>query len=110
MKINMSVKIFAAATALLFASAVAATTVSPPANAAGVSYLSSPSGWTPMYYAPNTQYSNVKVWDSNGTKFQMICWLDNAGHRWFYGQEFSRGYYGYVTAGYVYNQARVGHC
>lgn len=96
--------------ALVAGLALVGATVTP-ASAAGVSKLSGPNGSkVPVYYLPNTQYSRVEIWDKSGTKFQMRCWLDNAGHRWFYGQEFSRGYWGYVTAGNVANQITVGRC
>ena len=95
--------------AVMATAAVLGLTASP-ASAANLSYLYNGGGSVPVYYAPNTSASNVKVWAPSGTKFQMICWLDNAGHRWFYGQEYSRGSYGYATAGVVKNQITVGHC
>jgi hypothetical protein len=77
---------------------------------AATSTLNNGGGSVPVYFAPNTQYSNVKVWAPNNTRFQMNCWLDNAGHRWFYGQEYSQGAWGYATAGVVKNQISVSHC
>lgn len=69
-----------------------------------------------MRYAP-TSLTNVKVWIPNGTAFQMICWVDHqnftgnyTSRRWFYGQEYSRGSYGYVHSSYVFRQIRVPHC
>jgi hypothetical protein len=81
------------------------------ATASATPYVWSTNGsnYVPMYYAPNTQYSNVKTWMLNGTRFNMICWLDNWGNRWFYGQSYT-GYWGYVTAGPVRNQISVRHC
>ncbi|SFF35277.1 hypothetical protein SAMN05216251_11267 [Actinacidiphila alni] len=83
----------------------------PAATAAGNTYVwDDGASSVPMYFAPNTSASNVKIWMPNGTRFTMNCWLDNAGHRWFYGQEFTHGYWGYVTSGPVRNQTAVGGC
>jgi hypothetical protein len=53
----------------------------------------------------------------NGTKFAMRCWADHRGYngnydsaRWFYGQAFNTGSWGWVHASYVYYQKRVPHC
>lgn len=97
---------------LMVAAMLLGGTVAAQPAAAASTYVWSTNGSSsvPMYFAPNTQYSNVKVWMPNGTRFNMDCWLDNAGHRWFFGQEFTQGAWGYVTAGPVRNQTRVPHC
>ena len=73
-------------------------------------------GKIPMYYAPTDQIA-VKVWSPNGTWFDMHCWVDFEWYkgnywtnRWFWGQEYSGGYWGYVNASYVANQTTVPHC
>jgi uncharacterized protein YraI len=63
---------------------------------------------TQVYYAPNTQYSSYFT-VPNGERFVMHCWLDWAGHRWFYGQTWNHGY-GYVISTWVINQTRVPSC
>lgn len=64
---------------------------------------------TNVYLAPNTN-SNPSHTVYKNTKFQMNCWLDNQGERWFYGQIFDNGAWVYVQAVKVTSQARVGHC
>ena len=76
---------------------------------AGVSYLTN-GGWIALYGAPSIQYSQPIQWSRNGTKFQMICWLDNEGRRWFWGQVFDTGRHLYARADQVGAQSRVGHC
>jgi hypothetical protein len=54
----------------------------------------------------------------NGTKFRMWCWADvprsytgnYSSRRWFYGQSYNNGAWGWVHSSYVYYQTRVGHC
>ena len=45
-----------------------------PASAASLSYLYNGGGSVPVYYAPNTQYSNVKVWAPSGTTLRGPSW------------------------------------
>ena len=89
-----------------------------PASASAHTFVWNNHGsYVPMYYAPTTLYNNVKLWMSNGTYFDMRCWTDNQNftgnyttNRWFWGQEYSHGYWGYIHASYVYNQTSVPHC
>lgn len=106
----MKRRFFSAAMGILMATVGVVGMSTTPASAASLSRLNNGGGNVPVYFAPNTQHSNVKVWAPNNTKFRMICWLDNAGHRWFYGQEHSQGSYGYATAGVVKDQIQVGSC
>lgn len=57
------------------------------------------------------------TWMPNGTKFAMRCWADHHGftgnyysRRWFYGQAFNTGSWGWVHSSYVYYQKSVPHC
>lgn len=89
----------------------------PPASATALAYQWNNRGsYVPMYYAPTTA-TNVKVWSRNGTKFLMICWTDwqwatgnYTSNRWFYGETYSTGSYGYVHSSYVNNQGAVPRC
>ena len=53
----------------------------------------------------------------NGTKFAMNCWTTHYGfngnywsNRWFYGQSYRNGSWGWVHSSYVYYQKSVRHC
>jgi hypothetical protein len=54
----------------------------------------------------------------NGTKFGMSCWADRSysyygnysSPRWFRGQSYNNGAWGWVHSSYVYYQVRVPHC
>lgn len=54
----------------------------------------------------------------NGTKFRMYCWADSprsytgnyASKRWFRGQSYRNGAWGWVHASYVYYQDAVKRC
>lgn len=70
-----------------------------------------PLSWYPGY---NGYYRDVMP---NGTRFRMSCWVDHGLYtgnyrtaRWFYGQSYHTGGWGYVAASYVINQTRVPHC
>jgi hypothetical protein len=79
-----------------------------PAAAANTYLWNDVRGSVQVYYLPNQGASNS--FDvPNGERFVMNCWLDNAGHRWFYGQTWNHGW-GYVWAAWVYEQTPVPPC
>lgn len=93
------------------------SSVATPAHALSTYVWNNYKSAVPMQYAPTSAYNNVKVWIPNGTKFAMSCWEDFQWYygnyntnRWFWGQEYSGGYWGYVNASYVRNQTTVHHC
>lgn len=82
-----------------------------PAQASGISYVweRDANGWVADYSAPNVN-TIPHHWSKSGTKFQMRCWLDNQGERWFFGQIFDTGSFVYIRAYQVRNQISVGGC
>lgn len=76
-----------------------------------------PNGWwVPMQYGP-TNAGYVQSWLKPSSRFKMICWTDYKGYtgnyysvRWFWGQSYYNGSYGYVHSSYVYYQTAVPHC
>ncbi len=73
-------------------------------------------GVVPLENGP-TDYGNPYLWMVEGTRFRMTCFKDFKGItgnyysvRWFYGQEYSRGSWGYVHSSYVKSQTYVGRC
>jgi hypothetical protein len=66
-------------------------------------------GYVLMYAVPH-EGTNPRAYPDNGTKFDMRCWQDQNGFRWFWGQEFETGEWGYIRAQWVYNQVSVKGC
>ena len=86
------------------------------ADHSGVTVRNYSSSYVAMRYAP-TSVVNVKVRVPNGTSFRMTCWLwgqtftgNYRSAKWFYGQEYSRGSWGYIHSSYVLNQITVPRC
>ena len=86
------------------------------ANSNGVYVYNKYGSSVPMRDAPTSEF-RVKVWMPNYTKFRMLCWTDKQWYtgnyrtnRWFYGQDYSRGSYGFVHASHVINQITVPRC
>lgn len=87
-----------------------------PAEAANTIVWNSRGSSVPMYYAP-TSATYVKAWLPNSSRFTMLCWVDHQSYygnystnRWFWGQTFAGGHYGYVNASWVYYQKSVPRC
>ena len=73
-------------------------------------------GSVPLKFAP-TPHVNTDTDIPNRKKFKMHCWVDFKWHdgnyntnRWFYGQEYNSGHWGWVHSSYVINQERVPAC
>ncbi len=88
-----------------------------PAMAGGPIVYNQRGNYVPMYYAPTPYNINVKNWMPNSTRFNMRCYEDfqwfngNYGsYRWYYGQAFNTGQWGYVHSSYVYYQWSVPRC
>jgi hypothetical protein len=69
-----------------------------------------------MYPCP-TASCYVRSWMPNSSHFAMVCWVDNTwsygnywSNRWFWGQSYGIGAWGYVNASYVYYQVWTPHC
>lgn len=74
-------------------------------------------GVVPLRHAPEGTSLKTQLWMVEGTKFRMKCWTTHqnftgnyTSNKWFYGQEHSRGSWGYVHSSYVVNQTSVGRC
>lgn len=87
-----------------------------PALAGGPIVYNQRGGSIAMRWAPTTN-AGVTHWLPQSSRFLMVCYTDfqwyNGNYnsnRWFYGQTFAGGYYGYVHSSYVYYQTRVPHC
>ena len=100
----------AAGITLTLAATAGITAAAGPASAAINTYVwNDVRGYVLMYPAPS-EATNPRAYPDNGTKFDMRCWEDNGGFRWFWGQEFETGRWGYIRANWVYNQVSVNHC
>lgn len=73
-------------------------------------------GVVPLEYGP-TDAGNPRLWMTEGTRFKMKCWKNHKGitgnyysSKWFYGQEYSRGSWGWVHSSFVKNQSTVDRC
>jgi hypothetical protein len=101
-------RLIAMSAALMAVSTGAAVATASPALADAPYVWDDVQGSVSIYYLPNqdaSNYFNVR----NGMQVSMICWLDNAGHRWF-NIETMDGDYGYVWAAWTYNQVTVPSC
>ncbi len=90
-----------------------------PAFAGGPIVYNQRGGSVPMYGVPSDA-SGVQVtyWLKQSSRFNMICYVDQRfnsygnywSNRWFYGQTFDGGHYGYVHSSWVYYQWTVRRC
>ena len=87
-----------------------------PAYAGGPIVYNQRGSYVPMMYAP-TSNVGVQHWMRNSTRFDMRCWTDKqwfngnyGSSRWFWGQAYDTGSYGYVHSSYVYYQWGIPHC
>lgn len=104
------VKRSVAAVALAVAATGGAVATAAPASAAINTYVwNDVRGYVLMYAVPS-EATNPRAYPPNGTKFDMRCWQDQNGYRWFWGQEFHTGRWGYIRALWVYNQVPTPPC
>lgn len=88
-----------------------------PVSAGGPIVYNQTNSFVPMNYC-NSLRCNLQMWIPNSTRFYIKCWGDNSyasyGNywttRWFFGEEFSRGAWGYLNASFVYYQTWSPHC
>ncbi|MEA2191654.1 MAG: hypothetical protein QOI73_1775 [Solirubrobacteraceae bacterium] len=73
-------------------------------------------GSVPMFVGTKASLP-VEYWEPNSSQFEMNCWTDDdwysgnySTNRWFYGQDYATGDWGYVPASYVYYQVDVPSC
>jgi hypothetical protein len=109
-------KFFVKVSAILVSIASIFVIAAPAAHAGMPIVWNSRGGSIPMYYAP-TNATYVKSWLPNSSKFYMICYTDSQWYtgnyrtnRWFCGQSYATGQYGYVNASWVYYQWNVRRC
>ena len=90
-----------------------------PALASGPIVYNQRGGSVPMYGVPSDQPGvQVTYWLRQSSRFNMICWQDRSfysygnywSNRWYYGQTFDGGHYGYVHSSWVYYQWTVPRC
>ena len=92
-------------------------TTAAPAGASGTSIVWNHTGGSvPMYWGTRTS-GGIESWMAESSHFQMTCWVDDQSYygnywssRWFFGQSYSNGRWGYVPASFVYYQVGVPHC
>src|SRR5258708_4183107 len=87
-----------------------------PAFAGGPIVYNQRGGSIPMYGVPTTN-SNVTYWLPQSSRFNMSCWTDWQwsygnywSNRWYWGQTFAGGHWGYVHSSWVYYQWTVPRC
>jgi hypothetical protein len=73
--------------------------------------------YVPVRACPSTLCNPTGGWARNGTVFAMRCWVDYQwatgnyrSPRWFWGQSYHNGYWGYVHSSYVQRQVTVPRC
>lgn len=108
-------KFFALLLVILSSIGIVGTTATP-ALAGGPIVYNQRGGSIPMYYGTRST-SSVQQWLPQSSRFDMKCWYDDQWYngnyntnRWFYGQTYSTGSWGFVPASYVYYQWNVPRC
>ena len=73
-------------------------------------------GSVPMFWGTRTT-GGIKAWIPNSSHFEMRCWVDDQwyygnywSNRWFWGQSYATGDWGFEPASFVYYQTYVPHC
>ena len=87
-----------------------------PAFAGGPIVYNQAGGSVPMYGLPGANV--VTYWLPQSSRFNMSCYVDLRTYtygnywtnRWYYGQTFAGGHWGYVQSSWVYYQWTVPRC